>query len=543
MSATLAYLLELHPVDATATEQRRYFAWGPREHQPVYKGTLWKSRVVDPLFSWSAELPLGDQGLGGRSFPGYGTIRLAFDTNSGEASSELADVGALFFDGRTVFLFRGPVGGVLLTSAEPTPPGSDFTRVLFGMTQQPTCDEGGCTIPLRDFAELFDVPFQTHTYLGTGELEGGEPLTGVAKPFVLGSVRNAVPIVVHQEFRVFQIHDGPVTFLYVRERGLPFTLTEVPDVFALDEGTLTGGTCYTDSARGVFRLGAVAQGVITVDATENGLIPMVPGTFTLIHTHATLMRYCVTRNGILAGVDIDDASVLAFHLEAHGVAGLYVTDATTTCGQLLDALAVSAGAQWGVTVNGKFFVRQIAFGTPVATFDVADVAEAPAQVATEPPVWRHRFQAQRCLQVLTDSDFRGAWLGSDSISSEEAAYRDFATKEYRVIETTTGTTKTHRKLARILLETGCYRDPSDHAVEAARRATFLAQDRQRWTVTVRQQFNQLQVGDTITLTYPLLGLADGQDYLITGKTERPALDPQEDLTELKLYGPRQGGDG
>lgn len=134
----------------------------------------------------------------GRSTVGIGDLVLL--NGDGELDA-LKDWG---FDGQTVTVRRGPVGGEYP---------SDFTTDFVGTMTVPEVTQQVVRLKLRDNQEKLNVPLQTTKYLGSGlgTLEGtADDLKGKPKPVCYGKVLNISPPCVETAKLIYQVNDGAV---------------------------------------------------------------------------------------------------------------------------------------------------------------------------------------------------------------------------------------------------------------------------------------------------------------------------------------------
>lgn len=505
--------------------------------QPIMAGQKWQARLLDPVWSYNADLPISEAGIGGRSIPSFGVLGVGAD-------GDLDALCTRAFDGRPVTIERQVDGG-------------DWTQVARVTTEQPTWDEAGFTFKLRDFSRLFDQPVQQNRYAGTGGAEGGAELKDTPKPLLFGECFNVEPVVVDPVKRVYQIHDGPILNAYsgagvnVRERGRGFTTyVEVPDVFAWDP-TGKSGTVAIDSTRGLFRLANTPVGLITCDAA----VPEETSSGLRSNRHAGVLHRLLLRNATDALLtEVDLASLQALNAADTGVMGLYLKN-DETLGDALDTVARSMGGFWSVSAAGVFAARQFAFGVPVASLSSRNLVTAPARTDTEPPVWKLTFRTARTWRPLSDSDIGSAELEDLGGGIEQTGIRALLTARSgygQAIVEQDDTLRDIRLTARELEVLTLYIQ-GVHTARSARMMALLGQHRDRYAVAVRGMFETIALGDTVTLTYPRFGLDAGKDFIVVGKSEKPHVCTpsdgrahvrcdREDVTELRLWGPRTAGD-
>lgn len=111
-----------------------------------------------------------------------------------------------------------------------------------------------------DLATLYDNPFPSANYAGTGGPEGPLALEDVRKPTVIGQVFNAPPVLVDPVLNTFQIHNGALAAITaVRYGGVPFIAgIDHPTFAALQAATIPIGEYQTCLAQGFLRAGLTA---------------------------------------------------------------------------------------------------------------------------------------------------------------------------------------------------------------------------------------------------------------------------------------------
>jgi hypothetical protein len=119
------------------------------------------------------------------------------------------------WDGRSIVLKLGSIGGEYTTG---------FVTMLDATIERMTVGQTVITIALRDWMRALELPMQTTMYAGDNVapdgLEGGADLTGKPKPICYGEARDINPVLVNSQKAIFQVNDGVVDSVIVRNRGV-----------------------------------------------------------------------------------------------------------------------------------------------------------------------------------------------------------------------------------------------------------------------------------------------------------------------------------
>lgn len=437
----------------------------------------------------------------GKTQVGYGELVL---TNIDGALDYLKDYG---FAGFGITIQRGVVlpnsGGV------PT-----WTTALAGVMETADFSWQQVSIKVRDRQQELDKPLQANRYGGTNSLPNGldgvTDLAGKCKPLLYGKAFNFSPPCVNTTRQIYQISDG--------------LIQSVDQV--LDRGTvLTAGAAYTSQAdmetnapsAGQYRawLNAAGSyirvntpsGVLTVDATQ--------GATTGARTAAQLMSQVLQKGGILVA-DIVTADVTALDAAAAYVVGYWVGHDIEMPGiQVLDLLANSAGAWWGVDRTGKFRMGQVvdpAAVTSVGIISAVDILEIDRVRATDEgsgvPAWQVKLNYALYQEVLSD-------LGSavaTTVKSDRA-------EKYRQVLANDATVKTKFPKAVEMSFDTCIAGQSDAQTEINRRLGLYKVVRDTLTITARLDdatAAAIDLGKVITVQLPRFSYAAGKKFLITG---------------------------
>lgn len=411
------------------------------------------------------ELP---DGLFGRSNVGWSETVISNPSGVRDAWLDEA------WDGRAVRLL---VGASHWTLAE-------FLPVFVGVTTGLQADgDGNLRLQLRDPREALNGPAQ-EALLTSG------PSVNDPRPITMGQVFNIEPPVIDTALHRYETHDTSVISIDdVRVGGLTVSHTGAP-------------------VNGTFDLGVSPAGRVTADVTAS------PSTASL------MLQEIATRAGFTA---FDAAALTAFAAAAPQALGLYVGERRNAI-DVLDDIASSVGAWWGINALGELTAAVADIGTPVLTLSADDLAFDGVELTEVVlPVWRVRIGYRRNWSVQSDGLFAAV---------AETDRQRFG-REYDVAEASDGTIRTlHPRasdpdVAETLLVGG-----GDAQTEAARRLALFGVQRRFYRAVCTRRAWQLRAGQTVRVEYPRFGLDAGVDLLITRVSRR--LDSR--ITELTLWG-------
>lgn len=395
-------------------------------------------------------------------------------------------------DGRPVRVLAG-----LFTS-----PLSSFETVWLGVAR--AWEQGDTTVQIEayDASYMLDQPVQPTNYAGTGTYEGTSDLAGTPKPLAMGQCFNVDPVLIDFTNLVYQVHDGPVESITVYEGGV--AVTAEGDVLDIYTGTTTAGQYRTDLSRGLFQLGSSPTQRITADVEgdkpEDDVYSTGIGTIT--HRLMTLRSGLATRY-------IDAGSFNSLDAAALGICGVYIRD-SETARSVLDRLLGGVAATWTCSRDGKLKVYRLTepnTAAAVRTFDTLDILSIrtlrlPDQVF--PPVWRVTVGYKQNYTVLIDEDLSG--------SITEARRQDLGL-EWRTVQDSDGAIRTRHLRATTL---GMVESPLQVEADALTLAESLldlhSYDRRLIEVTVPAIGQTIEMGDTVQIIWPRMGLGVGKYF-------------------------------
>lgn len=363
-------------------------------------------------------------------------------------------------------------------------PLSQFVPVFVGVATGLQADgQGDLRLQMADHRESLNRPVMD-SLLTTG------PAANAPRPITFGSVFNIEPPNIDVPLHRYQVHDG--------------TVTSIPDVRV---GGLT--VSYTaNTVNGRFDLGVSPSGRVTADVVG----------------HLSSAAQMLQEIALYAGFNsCDTAALNAFATAAPQALGLYIGERRNAL-DVLDDIAASVGAWWGVNGLGQLTAAVAGIGTPVQTLAPDDVEQYGLElVEVRLPVWRVRVGYRRNWAVQTDGLFAAV---PQDLRQRYGLEYDVAVASNAALRSTHPLAG-DPDLAGTLLVT-----PAAAAAEAARRLALFGVPRRIYRLRASRRAWPLRAGQTVRLQYPRFGLAAGADFLITRVSRR--LDSR--MTELTLWG-------
>lgn len=399
------------------------------------------------------------------------------------------------FDGRSVVIKRGLASATTLVS---------FTTIFVGTMEQAEFDVARITIKLRDKQAPLQLPIQPTTYAGTNVLPAGVEgvvgdLAGKPKPLLFGVVTNIAPPCVNTARLIYQVNDGAITSLDdVYDRGVALTLegTYASEADVLDDGQEPSAGMYkVYLAGGLFRLGSSPAGTVTADVTQ--------GATAADRTAAALYEAVLLHMGVIAG-DILASDLTALDAKNSAECGIYI-DTETKAAEVLDAIANSVGAWWGVNAAGEYRIVRLEkpAGSAVLSFVADDLIGPPVRQSTADierglPAYKVTVRYARNYTKQT----------TDVAGSVTDARRAELAEEWREATATDTSVQTVHLLAAALSYDSLFATAADAATEAARRLTLRSVQRHRFNITVpfTSETSVIDLGDTVGLLHPRYGL-------------------------------------
>jgi hypothetical protein len=402
-------------------------------------------------------------------------------------------------------------GVMLPNAAAPT-----WTTVLAGVMDSVDFSWGEISIKVADRQQELSKPLQATRYGGTNSLPNG--LDGVAtdikgngRPILFGKATNFTPPQVNTSRRIFELSDGLIQSVdAVYDRGTALTAgSAYTSQSDMETNAPSAGQyrAWLNAAGSYIRLGAEPVGEVTVDATQGGSAAN--------RTAAQLMKQVLLKAGISSG-DITAADVTALDTAAAFEAGYWVTDGTDTTGiQVMDALANTVGAWWGVDRLGKFRMGQLAAphsANSIGTLGALDITKIDRVRSSDQgggvPAWQVTLNYARMFTVQTDL----AAAVPTALKSDRA-------EEWRTVVSNDASVKTQWPKAQELKFDTHLISAADAATEAARRLGLYKVRRD--TLQARCKLSDamaaaIDLGTTVVVQLPRFGMSSGKAFLVTG---------------------------
>ncbi|MBN9529674.1 MAG: hypothetical protein J0H82_25940 [Alphaproteobacteria bacterium] len=506
MAQSVAYAIETQAHDGTGLVDLRFGSpgWTSRPTDTP-AGKVFVGRVVNAgNFSLHA---FASGRTGGRGDVGSGTITLA---NADGALDALKSYGW----GRRITVRRGLVDGLTM----PAYP-AGWAVVFAGVVEQAEVTRDVVRLLIRDRqAEVADLPMSAVKFDGSNVLpagvEGGADIKGKVKARIYGAAYNFAPRCCNTSRLIYQISQGALQVVSaVYDRAAVVTPgTARASLAALQSNTPTAGTFdwYLGSGGdgAYIRLGTTPSGEVTVDATE--------GATAADRTAAQVWKRILLGPGGLSSGDIDAAAVAALDAANDAEIGIWVGEETTV-GDVLDKVAASVGAFWGITRAGLFTISrfELPTGTPVTTFTDSDFGAdidrvAGNDVGAGKGVW----------QVVLNYRVNHTVQTSDLAGSVTAARRQVLAQAGASVTASDATVKTQYPLADQVEVDTLLVDETRAATEAARILALrkVARDYVDLTVSAGRA-GTIEIGAVVAVRLARYGWDGGKLFRVIGRTE------------------------
>ena len=450
------------------------------------------------------------------------TQRTIFDKGTTFGASRIAygEVVLVNNDGALDYLLTYGFAGFSITitrgTIAPNQSTPIWSTVLVGTMDSADFSWSEISIKVRDRQQELANPIQALRYGGTNSLPNG--LDGVAtdirgngRPVLFGRAFNFNPPQVNTTRLIYEISDALIQSIdAVYDRGTALTAGAAYSSQSDMETTAPSAGQYRawlNAAGSYIRLGSAPAGTITVDATQ--------GAATANRTTAQLLRAALLEAGIVSG-DITSADVTALDALAAYEVGFWVSDKGSPTGaSVLDAIANSAGAWWGVDRLGKFRMGQIRnpiVGDSVGTLTGVDIIKIDRTRSGDQgggvPAWQVKLNYGRMFTVQTDL-----------AASVPAVYKSDRSEEWRTVTANDAAVKTQwPKAVEIEFHTHLT-TAADASAEATRRWNIYKVRRD--TLTARVKLPDalaavIDLGKTVVVQVPRFGMTAGKPYIVTG---------------------------
>ena len=450
------------------------------------------------------------------------TQRTIFDrgTTFGASKTGFGEVVLVNSDGALDYLLGYGFAGFPITitrgTMSPNQSSPTWSTVLVGTMDSVDFSWSEVSIKVRDRQQELTKPLQATLFGGTNSLPNG--LDGVAtdikgngKPILFGKVYNISPPRVNTTRIIYQISDAIIQSVdAVYDRGTALSAGAVyPDQATMESTAPAAGQyrVWLNAAGSYIRLGSEPAGTVTVDATQ--------GAAAANRTPAQLMKAVLLKAGIVTG-DINAADVTALDTAANYESGYWCSGNPNSPGTtVLDALANSAGAWWGVDRLGKFRMAQVIaplVGNSIGTLTAVEIVKIDrvrsADEGRGVPAWQVGLNYARMFTTQNDlAAGVGAVLKSDRA------------EEWRTVVSNDASVKTQwPKAVEVTFDTHLI-SAANAATEAARRLGLYKVRRDTLSARVKlpdSLASAIDLGATITVQVPRFGMTSGKPYLVTG---------------------------
>jgi hypothetical protein len=407
------------------------------------------------------------------------------------------------FDGRPFVARTG-----LKTAAYP----AGFNVLLAGTMESVDVTSDRVTVELRDKQFVLDRSIRaTALYGGTNALPAGldgvpTDIKGRARPKAYGQVLGVSPPMVN-------------TSRYILEMGICLTV----DALRSNGVVLTQGAAYVSqvdmetnapaagqyrvwAAGGYLRLGSFAGEQITVDLSQ--------GTNAAARTVAQILKQLALDAGVSAG-DISAADVTALDALNSSVVGVWVSGASDTYLQTMDAIAASVGAFYGFDWAGVLRMGRLSAPTgasavlTVNEWDLLREVERRAPRDNGVPIWSATVNYAKNWTVQT-TGLAGATTATD---------RGSAGQEYRGEPATDSSIKTQWLMAGVTEVNTLLIQQAAAATEAARLLALYKVKRDIFEVTINiDKFTSsgVRMMDEVLCILPRFGMSAGRYFRLIG---------------------------
>jgi len=356
-----------------------------------------------------------------------------------------------------------------------------FRLIIDGISVSPSAGKDSLTLSFRDKAELVDKPFPR------GEING------VKKPLCFGDCFNVEPLLVDDAAHRYQVHDGPVESIAVRDSGVLLSGASAPVV---------------DLATGTFELSTQPAGRITCDV--QGAKPV-----TWLSTVVDIVRHILEVYADIGIDEINDGELVALNGVAPYVAGLYVND-DTTMSAALDQLMSSLGAYW-------FFDRLGVFRSG----RLEELTGTAAHFIVEDDIDEDGVSVKRTIDPLKSIKlgYRKNWsVQSDGLAgSVSDAGRDLYGKPYTLAVFSAALPAYPGAQDGAENETLLV-SQADAEAEAERRQALFSVPRKIYEVEAASAAFAINLADEVSVSFPGFVFHSGANGIVTALTDYPLSD-------------------
>lgn len=367
-----------------------------------------------------------------------------------------------------------------------------------------------------------DQPLLTERYLGTTNqffaadiAEGEADLTGQLKPQVYGTAVNVPVKLVNPYALIYQIASNPLFAITVYDGGLEIPAeADFPSLQAMRDATTTAGFCATCLAEGCFKLGAIAQFMVTADVIESS------GHDAGTHSASQVIQRMLAEAEV---TDLDTTSFDAFHTFNSAKTGIYISDERSIL-DLVSDVADSVGGAIVDTSAGQFAMVWLTepSATVEATYSLRDLlADVSMQLFTGPS-----NEGQGIPAYAVTVRWGKIWQTQDT--SDLAAFVDEARKqflktEWRETNTYDLAVLTKHPQAVVLVFDTMLANETDAVAEAARRLALykIRRDRLSFPLSFASDdtAGDIALGLSVKVQMARFGYDAGKNFMVIGRKD------------------------
>lgn len=443
---------------------------------------------------------------------GFGEISVAYGelelVNSEGDYDDL--IGAYAVDGQRIRLKIGMVENGIVTY-------NNFQTIADVTATGWAINEDRLIISLRDRSHLLEVPVSPNLYAGTGELEGGEDLAGKRKPMTVGHVHNISPPLIIPGDLVYQVHDGSVEAIdAVRDAGGELiNLGDYATSTLMRAAGITSGfvTCL---AQGLFMLGASPFGKITADVRGANAGGYVERT-------ADIIKLLILNGTDLTAADFDQESFDLLNTSHPAPIGYHVAvDSAETVAETISRLLAAIGGWVAFDTIGLLQARVVAPPSTLAVqrydeYDLLTLTRDRLPSGIDPIIKRARVAYDVNWTVQEGTELIGDVIDNDP------EFVSYLASPFRIASPTVDDS------ARIAGYHPLAIDPEpfeaffvnevDAQIESDTRMELYGVERSLYRFAVKEHLFEQEIGDTIYLQTPRLGLSAGKNLLVVQVTD------------------------
>lgn len=440
------------------------------------------------------------------------------------------------------------------------PPLSQYGFAWRGIVDGASYDGDTLRLVVQPDLKRLDQPIQQTTYGGSGGLDGTPELRNQTKPIMLGRVLAAEPVLIDPLRLIYQINDGGMLGIdRIRDMGVTLAATRDWDTYQqlldlVSEGTpddppsLMWGEYATCLAQGVFRLGAQPAGRVTVDGRGLGdyVISVVDEPFgdgTLFSdgtgfsnsrrsapyaggVKALTFHLLTDALGLDPVADVDENQILA---KDDLTAGIYLSPGgKMTAREVISWLMRSALMFVGRDRWGKWTVNKI---EPPASVGIVTITQENlvsdslrrVDLPYRQPWSKWRVAWNRRWTQLNDNEI------ALSVGDDTRNFLKNAADYVEMSDVALAVLFPERKVG--VLES-LLSERSDAEQILAELFQLYTRHRQAYTISAFGIAGELDLGATITVQLPKLGMDNGKNLLVIGIEESG----RTRTTNLVLFG-------